>query len=96
MRAFSERKTLFAMRKGVLLGTITTLIHVSPTGKNTDRRPTTVLSLPKRKLTEHVASCMVSLTDLGSSLQSSRNWRSPITERLAPRSTMPCVPCDAK
>ena len=96
MTAPSDLKTLLAIRKGVFVGTMTTLIHLEPTGKKTERRPTTVLSLPKRKLTEHEASCIDLLTCLGSSLHRSRNCCSPITDMLAPKSTMPCVPCDAK
>ena len=58
MTAPSDLKTLLAMRKGVLDGTITTLIHLSPTGKKTDRLPITELSFPKRKLMAHGASFM--------------------------------------
>ena len=96
MTAPSDLKTLLAMRKGVLDGTITTLIHLSPTGKKTDRLPITELSFPKRKLMAHGASFMDCSTLFGNVWQRSVNWLCPITDMLAPRSTIPYVPCETK
>ena len=84
------------MRKGILDGTITTLIHLSPTGKKTDRLPITELSFPKRKLMAHGASFMDCSTLFGNIRQRSVNWLCPITDMLAPRSTIPYVPCETK
>ena len=90
------RKTLLAIRNGVLEGSTTTLIHCWPTGKNTARFPVTVLSFPKRKFTEHGASRMFCLTCFGRCRQSSTNWSWPMTDMLAPKSTIPEDPWDTK
>ena len=64
--------------------------------KKTARFPVTVLLLPNRKLTAQGASCMRHLTDAGRALQSSSNCFRPMTDMLAPKSTIPEVPCDTK
>ena len=90
------RKTLLAIKNGVSDGTTITFIHCWPIGKKTARLPVTVLLLPNRKLTAQGASCIRHLTDAGRALQSSSNCFRPITDILAPKSTIPEVPCDTK
>ena len=92
MTAPSDLNTLLAIRNGVLDGTTTTLIHCEPIGKKMAFRPVTVLSLPNLKLTWQDASRIRVFKLEGKAEQSSENCFAPITDMLAPRSTIPHDP----
>ena len=60
------------------------------------RVPVTELSFPKRNLTWHGVSFIDCKTCLGRCLHKSSNCDCPITDKLAPKSTMPSEPSDTK
>ena len=96
MHAPSPLNTLFAIRKGVFDGTAMTFNQWFPIGMNTARVPVTVASFPKRKFTAHGDSFMWRRVSEGRLAHKSLSCCSPITERLAPKSTIPWDPCDTK
>ena len=89
------RNTLLAIKKGVLDGTTIIFSQCEPRGMNTALRPCTMESFPKRKFTAQGASFMAAITWVGRLWQSSLNWSLPITDKLAPKSTIPNEPCVA-
>ena len=96
MTAPKDLKTLLAMRNGVLEGTTITFIQNGPMGKNTAFFPVTMLLLPNLKLTLQGASLSSPRISAGREWHSSENWRWPMTDMLAPKSTIPVDPCETK